>query len=88
VEVYGILFTGFNWTWVHAIFDVLIWHECYLMPQEAALFVVAKHVPGHTGGFHTICCWVEHQFWTKMFWQRSSPIIIAQDSCVWKLSWY
>ncbi len=31
---------------MHAIFDVLIWHECYLMPQEAALFVVVKHVAG------------------------------------------
>jgi hypothetical protein len=36
-------------------------------------------------GMNAICCWVEHQFWTKMFWRRSSPIIIAQDSCVWKL---
>ncbi len=44
----GFFFTGFNGTWVHAIFDVLIWHECYLMPQEAALFVVVKHVLGHT----------------------------------------
>jgi len=56
--------------------------------EAAALFVVAKHVLGHTGRFHTICWWVKHQFWTKMFWQRSSPIIIAQDSCVWKLSRY
>jgi hypothetical protein len=45
-------------------------------------------VLGHTGRFHAICCWVEHQFWTKMFWRRSSHIIIAQDSCVSKLSRY
>jgi hypothetical protein len=56
--------------------------------QEAALFVVAKHVLGHTARFHAVCCWVEHQFWTKMFWWRNSPIIIAQDSCVSKCSWY
>ncbi len=50
--------------------------------EAAALFVVAKHVLGHTGRFHTICWWVKHQFWTKMFWQRSSPIIIAQHRIV------
>jgi hypothetical protein len=72
----GFFFTGFT---------ELGWCMQYLMcwygmnaiwcPKRLHFLVVAKHVLGHTGRFHAICCWVEHQFWTKMFWRRSSPII-------------
>ncbi len=34
MEVYGVLFKGFTELGVHATFDVLIWHECYLMPKR------------------------------------------------------